>query len=125
MRSFASDILEARGIDFTFRVAPEVQGLRLDMRARREFFLLFKEAVNNLAKYAQCERASIQLTYEQRQLVLVVADDGVGFDLNAPAQGGGNGLVNMHTRAAAMGGTLTITTAPGEGTMLRLSVTPD
>ncbi|MCC2547549.1 histidine kinase [Hymenobacter sp. BT175] len=125
MRSFASDILEARGIDFTFRVAPEVQGLRLDMRARREFFLLFKEAVNNLAKYARCERASISLTYEQRQLVLVVADDGVGFDLNAPAQGGGNGLVNMHTRAAAMGGTLTITTAPGAGTTLRLSVTPD
>ncbi|UOQ73967.1 ATP-binding protein [Hymenobacter cellulosilyticus] len=50
------------------------------MRARREFFLLFKEAVNNLAKYAQCAQAAISLRYENHRLVLTVQDDGVGFD---------------------------------------------
>ncbi|MCB2379338.1 histidine kinase [Hymenobacter sp. BT635] len=122
MRSFASDVLEARGIDFTFRVDPSVAGLRLNMRARREFFLLFKEAVNNLAKYAQCQQAAISLVYEHHRLVLTVEDDGVGFDPAAPAQGGGNGLTNMRSRAAAMKGVLDIQTAPGKGTVLRLNV---
>ncbi|PJJ47754.1 sensor histidine kinase [Hymenobacter chitinivorans] len=122
MRSFASDVLEARGIDFTFRADPSIAGLRLNMRARREFFLLFKEAVNNLAKYAQCTEAAITLAYEHQRLVLTVQDDGVGFDPQAPAQGGGNGLTNMNSRAAAMKGVLDIQTAPGQGTVLRLNV---
>ncbi|SHJ16998.1 ligand-binding sensor domain-containing protein [Hymenobacter daecheongensis DSM 21074] len=122
MRGFASDVLEVRGIDLHFRTDPSVAGLKLTMRARREFFLLFKEAVNNLAKYAQCQQATIALTYEQRRLVLLVQDDGIGFDPAGPAQGGGNGLTNMHARAAALHGQLTICTAPGQGTTLRLSI---
>lgn len=122
MRSFASDVLEARGIDFIFKVAPDVTEHRLPMRARREFFLLFKEAVNNLAKYSRAEFARISLDYENRCLVLRVQDDGVGFDPKVPAQGGGNGMTNMRSRAAAIKATLTIDTAPGEGTKLELRV---
>jgi signal transduction histidine kinase len=125
MRRFASEILESRGIDFTFRVAPSVQGLRLDMQARREFFLLFKEAVNNLAKYAQAGQAAITLSYQRHQLILTVKDDGVGFDPKAPAQGGGNGMANMQARAAALKGKLSIQTAPGQGTRLELSLPLD
>ncbi|GAB2956484.1 hypothetical protein GCM10027048_23190 [Hymenobacter coalescens] len=122
MRSFASDVLEARGIDFIFKVAPEVVEHRLPMRARREFFLLFKEAVNNLAKYSKAEFASIKLDYENRCLVLRVEDNGVGFDPKAPAQGGGNGMTNMRSRAAAIKAELTIDTAPGQGTRMALRV---
>ncbi|QNH61739.1 sensor histidine kinase [Hymenobacter sediminicola] len=122
MRSFASEVLEARGIEFVFQASPSMQGLKLDMRARREFFLLFKEAINNLAKYARCQHARIQLTYEQGLLHLTVQDDGVGFDPTQPAQGSGNGLTNMRSRAAAMAGQLTIETAPGQGTTLHLRV---
>ncbi|OUJ73854.1 hypothetical protein BXP70_12845 [Hymenobacter crusticola] len=125
MRRFASEVLESRGIDFSFRVAPSVQGLRLDMQARREFFLLFKEAVNNLAKYAQAKEAAINLLYERNRLILKVEDDGVGFDPNAPARGGGNGMVNMQARAAVLKGTLTIQTAPGQGTKIELSIPLD
>ncbi|UOG75606.1 histidine kinase [Hymenobacter tibetensis] len=122
MRRFASEVLEARGIEFTFRADPSVQGLRLGMHARREFFLLFKEAVNNLAKYAECQHADILLVYQHGQLQLTVQDDGVGFDPHRPAQGGGNGLTNMYTRAAALSGKLTIDTAPGQGTILHLTM---
>ncbi|WP_167291264.1 sensor histidine kinase [Hymenobacter busanensis] len=122
MRSFASDVLEARGIDFLFKVAPEVLEQRLPMRARREFFLLFKEAVNNLAKYSKAEMAIIRLDYENRHLVLRVEDDGVGFDVTAPAQGGGNGMTNMRSRAAAIRATLDIDTAPGKGTKMQVRV---
>ena len=122
MRRFASEVLEARGIEFSFRADPSVQGLKLGMEARREFFLLFKEAVNNLAKYAQCQHANILLAYHHGRLHLTVEDDGVGFDPNSPAQGGGNGLANMRTRAANLSGQLTIETAPGAGTKLHLNM---
>lgn len=122
MRIFASEVLEARGIDFTFTVSPEVLNLRLDMRARREFYLLFKEAVNNLAKYAECDQVDIDLSIQHRTLVLYVADNGIGFDPSAPARGGGNGLTNMRSRAAAIGAKITFDTAPGQGTRVTLSV---
>lgn len=122
MRTFASDVLEARGIDFSFTVAEDVLDHRLEMRARREFFLIFKETVNNLAKYAQCQTARLDLRIEQRHLILTVEDDGVGFDPAAPARGSGNGLTNMHTRAAALRAKLDFKTAPGQGTTVTLRV---
>ena len=122
MRAFASELLEARGVALTFRVAPAVAALRLPMERRREFFLLFKEAVNNLAKYAACRHARIELGVEPGALTLLVADDGVGFDPAAPAQGSGNGLPNMRARAAALRARLTLDSAPGQGTTLRLRV---
>lgn len=122
MLAFASEVLEAQGVELHFDMAPGVEQLRLPMEARREFFLLFKEAVNNLAKYARAQHARISLRYAQRHLLLTITDDGVGFDPAAPAQGGGNGLTNMRARAAALEGTLAIETAPGQGTTLRLRV---
>ncbi|UYZ61643.1 sensor histidine kinase [Hymenobacter weizhouensis] len=122
MRRLASEVLEAAGIEFTFRADTSLQGLKLDMRARREFFLIFKEALNNLVKYAHCQHATIRLQHQHGLLHLTVQDDGVGFDPTAPAQGSGNGLANMHARAAALHGQLNITSAPGHGTTLSLRI---
>jgi signal transduction histidine kinase len=122
MRGFASEVLEAQDIDLAFRVGPGVAGLKLPMRTRREFYLLFKEAINNLAKYARCQNATIALTHTGAELVLTVQDDGVGFDPATPALGGGNGLANMRARAEAMRGSFSLTSVPGQGTALRLGV---
>jgi hypothetical protein len=65
MREFATGVLEAKNIDFTFRVDEQVQDLKLDMEARRDLFLIFKEAVNNLAKYAQCRNAAIAIAIQK------------------------------------------------------------
>ena len=112
MRAFAAELLEACGVKLTFEADPAVAGLRLPMERRRDFFLLFKEAVSNLAKYARAQHAHVALTYAGGQLGLLVADDGRGFDPAAPAQGSGNGLRNMHARATALGGRLALTSAP-------------
>ncbi len=120
MREFATGVLEARNIDFTFRVDEEVQHLKLDMEARRDFFLLFKEAVNNLAKYSRCKNASIDITIQKERLVMKIVDDGIGFDVQSAD--GGNGLFNMKKRAQSLGGTLTIESAPGKGTKVLLDV---
>jgi len=86
----------------------------LDPATKRDIFLLYKEALNNALKYAKAERISVSLTTDERSFALSVADNGVGFDAEAMGRKG-NGLRNMQARCAALGATLTITAAPGQG----------
>jgi signal transduction histidine kinase len=120
MREFATGVLEAKDIDFTFRVDQQVQELKLDMEARRDFFLLFKEAVNNLAKYSQCDKASIDIAVQKSKLMMKISDNGIGFDMNNTD--GGNGLINMQKRAQSLKGKLLITSKKQMGTDVKLEV---
>jgi signal transduction histidine kinase len=72
------------------------------------------EALNNLAKYARASSATVSLSQVDGTLTFAVSDDGVGF---RPANvGGGTGLQGMADRLDAIGGSLEIRSAPGEGT---------
>lgn len=122
MRALASKLLEVRGGALVFEGGPAVAALRLPMDSRREFLLFYKEALNNLAKYAHCRQARVAFTYDDGYLHLLVADDGVGFDPAATPQGSGHGLPNLRARAAALHGHFTLVTAPGQGTTVRLRV---
>jgi signal transduction histidine kinase len=72
------------------------------------------EALQNVAKYADAERAAVRLSEEEGELRLSVSDDGRGFD--PAATGRGSGLQNMADRLEALAGTLEIESAPGAGT---------
>jgi ligand-binding sensor domain-containing protein/two-component sensor histidine kinase len=120
MREFATGVLEAKDIDFTFRVDDEVKELKLDMEGRRDFFLLFKEAVNNLAKYSNCRHASIDISVDKSRLVMKIQDDGQGFDVASADSG--NGLTNMRKRAQTLGGMLDISSCIDKGTVVILKV---
>jgi signal transduction histidine kinase len=80
------------------------------------------EALQNIAKYAKATSACIRLREEGGDLAFEVADDGTGFDLKTTSYG--TGLRGMADRLDAIGGTLRIRTAPGEGTTIegRVSV---
>jgi ligand-binding sensor domain-containing protein/two-component sensor histidine kinase len=119
MREFATNVLEAKEIEFEFIVDEEVYDVKLDMEARRDFFLIFKEAVNNAVKYSKATKLSMRLTMHNKKLLLVVKDDGDGFEL---AEADGNGLGNMQKRAEQLNGQLTIDTKKGAGTSVKLSV---
>jgi ligand-binding sensor domain-containing protein/two-component sensor histidine kinase len=120
MREFATSVLEAKEMDIEFTVDETVQDVALDMEQRRDLFLLFKEAVNNVAKYSKCKKAGIALLVKDKKLQLVVADDGVGFDTKKADSG--NGLGNMLKRADALRGRVEITSKPGNGTEVKLTV---
>ncbi len=83
-------------------------------------------ALANVREHAGATRAAVTLTRLDDQVVLDVADDGRGFDpAAAPPPGAdarGHGLPAMRARLAALGGTLTVESAPGEGTVLSASV---
>jgi signal transduction histidine kinase len=89
------------------------------MTARRNIYLIYKEAINNIAKYAGCRQVHVQLIVLDGFLWLVIRDDGDGFDLNHPKLG--NGLNSMRQRAETLGGSLLIRSEMAKGTELRAS----
>ena len=90
------------------------------MVARRNLYLIFKEATNNMVKYAGASRAMFNIKEEQGKLVMLIEDNGKGFDSNKETQG--NGLKNMKKRAIEIGGVLSIDSEPGAGTIIKLEL---
>jgi two-component sensor histidine kinase/sugar lactone lactonase YvrE len=119
MREFATNVLEAKDILIEFSADDSLNDLKPDMEYRRDLFLLFKEAVNNAAKYSQATKVTIQIATEFNKLKLVVTDNGKGFDIKEADSG--NGLGNMQRRAATLRGNLKIISDPGKGTTITLT----
>lgn len=80
---------------------------------------LTREALSNVARHAQAGRSSVRLAREGKVAVLMIEDDGVGFD--AGSGSGGNGLRNMRERTEAMGGAMLIKSEAGKGTSLQMT----
>ncbi len=120
MRHFASDVFTARQIAFHFRTPAAEHDIPLGANLRRELFMIFKEAVNNLVKHSACSEANLELTVGGKTLVLRVDDNGRGFD--EATVNGGHGMESMRERTEALGGTLEVVTAPGMGTSLRFAI---
>jgi signal transduction histidine kinase len=80
------------------------------------------EALNNALKHAAAKKEMVRICVEDGILVLEIADDGQGFDLEAAGHRGGMGLTSMAERARQMGGTLAIEPAPGQGTTVTVRV---
>jgi signal transduction histidine kinase len=118
MREFATGVFEAKDIDYRFCIDEAIHELRLDMEARRNIFLLFKEAVNNLAKYSQCSHAEIDIKLEKNLLKMRIQDDGIGFNMLEAE--GGNGLLNMKKRAQSLKGLIDIRSGLNMGTTVIL-----
>jgi signal transduction histidine kinase len=64
----------------------------------------------------------VHVRADDEQVELEVQDDGVGFDPSTASDAGGLGLMGMRERAARLGGSLTVLSAPGEGTRVKISV---
>src|SRR5262249_10555411 len=120
MRKLANEVLGSRGIEHEFIAPVADEDLRLGADLRRDMLLIFKEALNNIARHSNCSTANIELTVESRWLNLRIADDGSGFD--ATAQLEGNGLASMKRRARGLGGDLKVSSVQGKGTELILRV---
>lgn len=120
MREFINHTLEPKNIMTHFVIDDQALSLGLNMQQRRDFFLIFKEAINNIAKYSSAGTVEVFLQKQHGQILLAITDDGIGFDLQKESSS--NGLKNMRSRAAGLQGTIDITTKPGTGTAVRLTI---
>src|SRR5436190_2523195 len=95
------------------RLAPDVE---------TTLYRIAQEALNNAAKYSRARRIEVILERRADAVRLVIEDDGIGFDAGGDANGRGFGLIGMRERAALVGGSLEIESAPGQGTTVFVRV---
>lgn len=128
MRRFGSDVFSGKGIKFEFYTPEIEQDPTLGANIRRELFAIFKEAVNNSAKYAECTEAKVFFQIEADWITLKIEDNGKGFDTKEVLseqfrpEMGGNGLINIQRRATDLGGKCEIQSQIGKGTVINLTI---
>ncbi|MGC4022738.1 MAG: tetratricopeptide repeat protein [Cyclobacteriaceae bacterium] len=123
MKEFCAEILEPRNIGFTFLIDEALNSISLDVAKRKNLFLIFKETINNAAKYSSASFVNIQFSKTETGVFLVIRDNGKGFEISN--QSNGNGLRNMKERAREIDATLSLESTVGSGTslMMNLSLT--
>jgi signal transduction histidine kinase/ligand-binding sensor domain-containing protein len=125
MESYAKPLLNAANIQFRLDVDAAILHMNLDMARRKNFYLIFKEAVHNSLKYAQCKSIEVSIRKKNHLVELLVKDDGIGFnqaiaEAKATQSLSGNGLRNLRIRTGEMKGECTIESSPGKGTIVSL-----
>ena len=92
---------------------------RLSSEVETTLYRIAQEALTNVAKHARAEHVEIILERRSDHVLLIVEDDGVGFDHGSPgASGQGFGLRGMEERAALVGATVQVDSATGRGTTI-------
>ena len=120
MKRYAADMLDGKDIKADLIFPEVVEKLSMPMDQRRDFYLIFKEAVNNLVKYSDAEEARVKVSADRHLIRLEVEDNGKGFDVNTLRFG--NGLQNMKQRAEKWKAILQVQSKPGEGTSIVLDM---
>lgn len=112
----------------------EMNGSEYDFDPQQSIFLfrMFQEMLNNVLKHSQAQTVSITLDYsDERQFVLILADNGVGFDIeakrNTSSSSSGVGLKSIFNRAKLIGAELDMKSVPKQGTTatIQLSLSQD
>ncbi len=118
MRTLAAELMETSACALQMNFDESLNDVKLNMEERKNFYLIYKEAINNIAKYAGCKNVWVDMTLSQYTVTLIIRDNGTGFDVTNTK---GNGLFNMRKRAEFLNGTFKVSSTMGEGTTLHLS----
>jgi signal transduction histidine kinase/DNA-binding response OmpR family regulator len=128
-------VLEEVGLEAALRQRLEAVEQRANVEARlvtkgdteglpdeveEQLLHLAQEALNNALRHSAATEVMVRIEIEANQVLLSVEDNGAGFDPSADSAG--MGLSTMKERAEAIGGQMTITTAPEQGTTVEVAV---
>lgn len=102
---------------------------RLPHNVENTFFIIIQEAINNIRKHAQPRNVWIRLSYSEKETVVMVQDDGKGFDMESVTgkyeERGSFGLLNMRERARLVNASYYMTSKPGQGTTIIMTWRPE
>ncbi len=118
LRSYAVLAGKTYGAEVRFNAAAELPALGAQREAA--LYRVAQEALHNALRHSGAAVICVTLSVRRGRVILEVADHGRGFAAGAPS--GGLGLASMRERAASAGGTLTLRSGPGDGTLVRLEL---
>jgi ligand-binding sensor domain-containing protein/two-component sensor histidine kinase len=118
-REYTAEMLEPKGIAYSFNAEPDMEHLKIGMIIRKELYLIFKETIYNAAKYSKATSVQICFFRLKNRLTLTIQDDGAGFNVKEVSSG--NGIYNMKQRAKKINADFRIESKENQGTMISLS----
>jgi signal transduction histidine kinase len=113
LREYLARCQQEHGLIIQFTAG---EGERLPASVETALFRITQEALNNVVRHAQAQRVDVALMRDEAHVILRVADDGQGFDPQAPRSGIHVGLWSMRERVEQLGGRFEVESVPGRGT---------
>ena len=124
LERYISIIAKAARMDIYYQCVCSPELARLPIRTEVALYRIAQEAITNIVRHAQAEQASVVLMRNDSETVLLIEDEGQGFD-PAAANGGSAthlGLLGMSERTAMLNGEFIVESAPGAGTTIRVKI---
>lgn len=127
LRKYAVELFEQCGIECVVLTENNLPHTLIDGQKRRQVFLVFKEALNNIIKHAQASRVELTFRLVNEKIEISIHDNGRGIDLSVKAikEDNGNGIINMKERIQQAGGSFKIKNNGGTEVIVSLPVNAD
>jgi signal transduction histidine kinase/ligand-binding sensor domain-containing protein len=120
---YAEEFLKMAGLRCRLDLPLEVPAWPVAAKVRHGLFLAFKEALNNVAKHAATSVVRISVCTQEEGFELLIEDNGKGFKTEQGERAGRNGVANMRSRLAEIGGSCVLESEPGKGTRIYFRMT--
>lgn len=127
IEAYINDMRQRTDLELVFE--HDIEGVEMLQEVETTLYRVIQEAVHNVEKHAQAQGVDIIMQREGQLLILTVSDDGIGIAPTIAKLGKRNkpnlehmGLQNMKDRIHAIGGTFAVSSIPGEGTEIRVSL---
>jgi PAS domain S-box-containing protein len=117
INNLVDDLIVIHPVKIEFHEKDIVENM-LDERLQLDIFRMVQEQLNNVLKHSKATHATIRLTAQGNQLILLISDNGEGCDTST--QAAGVGLLNITSRAESYQGKVTVVSRPGEGYTLQV-----
>ncbi len=120
IKNLCNQIQGSSGVQIDFSWFGDFENIK--QRTKIYLYRIVQEALNNAIKHSEAGQILVQLTETGENLVLIIEDNGKGFNYNANDMGLGKGLFNMRERSILLNGTFDVETFPEKGTTIRVKV---
>jgi hypothetical protein len=119
--NYAQEFLQPTRIQCLLAVDTKMPATAFNLPLRRSLLMAIKETLNNAVKHSEATELRLQIQWQSQRLMVVVQDNGKGFDRNA-VKPGRNGLANMAERLHELGGNCVIVSQPGKGCRVEFNI---
>jgi ligand-binding sensor domain-containing protein/signal transduction histidine kinase len=120
---YAEEYFRGSGIRCRLDFPVEIPDQNISTEDRHNLFMAFKESLNNVLKHSKASEVCVALSVENGQIIFVISDNGQGMNL-AEKTHDGDGLTNIRERLRQIGGSSSIQSTPGQGTIVTLRTRP-
>ncbi len=120
MKANFTELVESVNINFVFLANEMIPNIELKNEVKRNIYLVCKEAIHNAVKHSQANTIEMKIEIENRNLRIVIIDNGIGFDVHKKNMKG-NGLNNYYKRLESIGGTVHLDSG-SKGTTVKFNI---